>query len=316
MGSGSPQLDIIRGLPSELALHILTLLDLRSVLACRSVSKYWNALACDTIVWRALFYQEVNTKGWRIDERKARDSVSHESENSFLARKRILSLISVSSRSPSDSPVTGRRLSSSHLMPMGWAPLSLDWQKLYKTRSELDRRWQNDEPKMMRISGHDDRYLFIFFTLNVAKYLNVLGNSVYCIEFDSKKIITGSRDKTIKIWDLQTGRLRATLRGHAGSVLCLKFDDRSFVPENISSSSNADSTEEPKWSGFMVSGSSDCTVLVWDLGKLWHKCANASAKGGVYTPVSAGPELVKCVLRGHSGGVLDLRIDRQWIVSW
>ena len=25
---------------------------------------------------------------------------------------------------------------------------------------------------------------------------------------------------------------------------------------------------------------------------------------------------VKAILKGHSGGVLDLRIDEQWIVSW
>jgi F-box and WD-40 domain protein 1/11 len=61
-------------------------------------------------------------------------------------------------------------------------------------------------------------------------------NSVYCLEFDSKILITGSRDKTIKIWHLQTHKLIETKTGHDGSVLCLKFDSRT---------------------GFMVSGSSD-----------------------------------------------------------
>ena len=137
---------------------------------------------------------------------------------------------------------------------------------------------------------------FIFFT----EFLH----SVYCLEFDSHKIVTGSRDKTIKIWDIQTGKLCATLRAHAGSVLCLKFDDKAHLSDPPN--------EFTQGCGFMVSGSSDCTVLVWDLRKLWRRAAKSKDSG----PLDAGPELVKCVLRGHSGGVLDLRIDDQWILSW
>ena len=124
--------------------------------------------------------------------------------------------------------------------------------------------------------------------------LNGLYLSVYCLEFDasSQTIITGSRDKTIKIWSLRTGRLHATLRGHPGSVLCLKFDR----------------------TGFMVSGSSDCTVFVWDLHALTK--AAAAAKEKEAGPNVAGAELVQRVLKGHTGGVLDLRIDENWIVSW
>ncbi len=126
--------------------------------------------------------------------------------------------------------------------------------------------------------------------INVALY------SVYCLEFDSQKIITGSRDKTIKIWSLRTGKLQATLKGHMGSVLCLKFDTKN---------------------GFMVSGSSDCTVLVWDLARVRDQVAGAKrCSAGSGRVASCGTELVQRVLTGHSGGVLDLKIDSDWIVSW
>jgi F-box and WD-40 domain protein 1/11 len=123
---------------------------------------------------------------------------------------------------------------------------------------------------------------------------------VYCLEFDSSRIITGSRDKTIKVWSLRSGRLLATFRGHAGSVLCLKFDqdwDRSKA--------STASVEEEK-PGFMVSGSSDCSVCVWNL--------YSSADGNKENDEVRAE--VKTVLRAHSGGVLDLRIDDRWIVSW
>lgn len=278
-------LDIIGCLPYEISLNIIALLDLRSVLACRSVCRRWNVLADDSFVWRALFYREIEEKGWRVNEKKAQlliaaeqDSVSH----SQRTRNRLLSLSSVATRNTSESPanLNLRRL----------APLAFDWAQLYRTRAELDRRWMSSEPRTTRIAGHTD--------------------SVYCLEFDARRLVTGSRDRTIKVWDLRTGRLRATMRGHAGSVLCLKFDKIAMARAD---SSNDDEDEEDEGDGFMVSGSSDCTVLVWDLRRLW-RASGGSRMGGV--PVNAGPELVKRVLRGHSGGVLDLRIDKQWIVSW
>ncbi|KAG8982255.1 hypothetical protein FRB90_006916, partial [Tulasnella sp. 427] len=132
---------------------------------------------------------------------------------------------------------------------------------------ELEQRWRSKsyKPQSIRLKDHRD--------------------SVYCLEFDSihNVLVTGSRDKTIKIWSLTTGELRQTLKDHhSGSVLCLKV---------IASE------------GFMVSGSSDRTIIVWELSGLGRS-------GGEVTGT------VKRRLNGHAGGVLDLRVDANWIVSW
>ncbi|KAH8112387.1 WD40 repeat-like protein [Phellopilus nigrolimitatus] len=278
-------MDIVGCLPTEVALTIFALLDLQSALACRSVCRRWTALADDSLVWRALFYREIVQKGWRVNERKARRLIdAQQAELTLQARMRLLSLMSVNTRTTAESSPARPRYPR-------LAPLALDWQRLYRTRAELDRRWTHAEPRTTRIIGHED--------------------SVYCLEFDARRLVTGSRDRTIKVWDLETGRLRATLRGHAGSVLCLKFDKAAMARADAGEDGDTfmDGCESD---GIMVSGSSDCTVLVWDLRKLWrvsgHGCANAA-------PITAGPELVKRVLRGHTGGVLDLRLDSQWIVS-
>jgi F-box and WD-40 domain protein 1/11 len=68
------------------------------------------------------------------------------------------------------------------------------------------------------------------------------GNGIYCLQYDWQKIVTGSRDNAIKIWDMRTHDGVRELRGHDGSVLCLQFDDKK-----------------------VISGSSDATVRVWDL---------------------------------------------------
>lgn len=111
----------------------------------------------------------------------------------------------------------------------------------------------------------------------------------------SKKIITGSRDKTIRIWDISTGEcLRVLGHGsrsstssaasgndiaaprlsssdyHRASVLCLQFDEE-----------------------ILVSGSSDYTCIVWSI----H----------TYTPLMR--------LAHHTAGVLDVCFDKKYIVS-
>ncbi|KAG6848482.1 hypothetical protein C0991_000540 [Blastosporella zonata] len=151
-------------------------------------------------------------------------------------------------------------------------------------------------PQILSITGHKD--------------------SVYCLEFDSKRIFTGSRDRTIKVWSVKDGRLLGTfnaspevvdgeVKGHTGSVLCLKFGGDWDLGEDDDDYVSGKGRQQKQ--GFMVTGSSDCTVCVWSLwtGSRIGKAGDREVKGEV-----------RSVLRGHEGGVLDLRTDDRWIVSW
>jgi F-box and WD-40 domain protein 1/11 len=157
------------------------------------------------------------------------------------------------------------------------APLTLNWRVLYQTRLNLDHRWVHEAPKVAHILGHTE--------------------NVYCVEFDSTRIITGSADKSIKVWSLRNGELLGTFQAHTGSVLCLRFD-KDWDIRRVDHEPDEDSEVKP---GFMISGSSDCSIRVWDL--------RVDGDGGVDAEVRA-------VLQEHTGGVLDLRFNEQWIVSW
>ncbi|KIJ63637.1 hypothetical protein HYDPIDRAFT_92246 [Hydnomerulius pinastri MD-312] len=212
----------------------------------------------------------------------------------------------------------------------------LDWRKLYCGRSILEQRWREPEgePRVLRIDGHKDRcvsesLLLLYETALVTPcdlwdvvfgsvLIFLISSSVYCLDFDSSRIVTGSRDRTIKVWCIKTGRCMATFEGHSGSVLCLKFErDWDLGSEGVSH-------------GFMVSGSSDCTVCVWDListpitpgerssigdrpGK--SKDGHPTAAAGSFGPPRKITAEIRKVLRGHSAGVLDLRMDERWIVT-
>ena len=38
--------------------------------------------------------------------------------------------------------------------------------------------------------------------------------------FDGRRVVSGSEDKTVRVWDAATGKCVATLRGHSQSVRC------------------------------------------------------------------------------------------------
>ncbi len=61
---------------------------------------------------------------------------------------------------------------------------------------------------------------------------------------DNKTIVSGSKDKTIKVWDLETKKIKFTLEGHKGWVYCVAIS-----PDGST----------------IVSCSRDKTIRVWDL---------------------------------------------------
>jgi WD40 repeat protein len=60
---------------------------------------------------------------------------------------------------------------------------------------------------------------------------------------DGTRVITGSEDRTVKLWDTKTGAEVLTLKGHTESVQTASF--------------SADGTR-------IVTGSADYTAVIWD----------------------------------------------------
>ncbi|KAM3521158.1 hypothetical protein MY4038_009145 [Beauveria bassiana] len=139
----------------------------------------------------------------------------------------------------------------------------LNWKYLYSMRRRLESNW--------------DLGKFSTFMLPHPDYPEEGHQEcVYTIQFDSRYLVSGSRDRSMRVWDVQTGRLaRPPLVGHHGSVLCLQFD--------------ADPEED-----LIVSGSSDSNVFIWKF--------------------STG-ELVQRITKAHRESVLNVRFDKRILVT-
>ncbi|KAJ3026930.1 UNVERIFIED_CONTAM: hypothetical protein HDU68_004819 [Siphonaria sp. JEL0065] len=95
------------------------------------------------------------------------------------------------------------------------------WKSVFQQRLVLWRNWREGNYTVKSWTGH--------------------GDAVYCIQFQGDLLASGSRDRTLKFWDIDAVHCRRTLSGHEGSILCMQYDET-----------------------YIVTGSSDSTTIVWD----------------------------------------------------
>lgn len=171
-----------------------------------------------------------------------------------------------------------------------------EWKKMYKARLELEQNWRKgaqDAGKAIYLSGHTD--------------------SVYCLQFDEEKIITGSRDRTIRVWDINTFQCTRVIGGPnvkpvLGPKVLRTVDYPAFhlATASVNGTHYGDSLYHipSQWhdasilclqydNEILVTGSSDSDLLIWDIR--------------TYEP--------RHRLCKHTGGVLDVALDNNYIVS-
>ncbi|TPX33288.1 hypothetical protein SeMB42_g07495 [Synchytrium endobioticum] len=97
------------------------------------------------------------------------------------------------------------------------------YKTLYARHHRLRKRWLAGQYRHVSFPGHGF-------------------NVVTCLQFDGDKVVSGSDDMSIHVYDTLTGACRKKLEGHEGGVWALQY-----------------------WNNVLVSGSTDRTVRVWDM---------------------------------------------------
>lgn len=174
------------------------------------------------------------------------------------------------SRSNSPHPMSPRS-SSRYMNPTGnVVPTTRPWKLVYCERLAIERNWRRGTCVATVLSGHTDSITCLqvaedlphpsfpvlmtgswdrsvrIWNLETGKEVGVLRGhtrGVRALQFDALKLVTGSMDSTLKIWNWRTGECMRTLRGHRDAVICLTYDKQ-----------------------LLISGSGDSTIRVWDFG--------------------------------------------------
>lgn len=150
-------------------------------------------------------------------------------------------------------------------------------------------------------------------------------DSVYCLQSSGRWMITGSRDRTVRLWRLaeidehgaigETELLCVVSDAHGGSVLSLDFEVEAGDEDG----------GDGKGRGKMITGSSDTTAGVWRInwgddgrGTLSRGSDSVSGTGGsTQKQANVDQPSVERIgtLRGHTGGVLDVLMGARHYVT-
>uniref|UniRef100_V5GS07 F-box domain-containing protein n=1 Tax=Kalmanozyma brasiliensis (strain GHG001) TaxID=1365824 RepID=V5GS07_KALBG len=150
----------------------------------------------------------------------------------------------------------------------GSVPKTRPWKSVYCERLAIERNWRRGRYTSRTLTGHTDGIMCLQFNENLAhpafpvvitgsydrtariwnletgEMLRVLEGhtrGVRCLQFDEAKLITGSMDRTLKIWNWRTGALMRTLEGHTEGIVCLHFNEDT-----------------------LASGSADSNIKIWN----------------------------------------------------
>ncbi|OOQ87907.1 F-box and WD40 domain protein [Penicillium brasilianum] len=198
-------------------------------------------------------------------------------------------------RRPASATATKKKQS----VGLGKSIPNQEWKRMFFVRRALEQRWKEGKAAAIYLHGHQD--------------------SVYCAQFDEDKIITGSRDRTIRVWDAHYPWSCRKIIGPPPDDVSIagpvnnpaqqatgKSPFATICPPSTPSAGIITPMEQPAEyhsasilclkfdEEIMVTGSSDYTCIVWDVKN-------------DYRPIHR--------LTAHRAGVLDVCFDDRYIVS-
>lgn len=380
-------------LPREICLKILGYLDGTSLCRAAQVSKRWKALGDDNVLWKGICEQHIGQRchecGVHLPvlkhahrlrstsppvplEPQPTPSVSDSSpsrqpaslssspipslkrgadpcpnaSSQPLKRYRsdaVPSCPSVRTTSPSPSTQSDYETqSSSSLLSRDSPPppRTRPWKVVYGERMAVEHNWRRGRCKTRTLTGHTDGVMCLQFNESLShpsfpvlisgsydrtvRVWNMeTGEQLHCLkghrlavralQFDEVQLITGSMDCTLKVWNWRSGRCVRTLTGHTEGVVCLNYDS------NVLASGSVDSTIKI-WNlrtgrSFVLRGHTDWVNSV----QLWSsnpKSSDAPADTGFFGPNSPSGCASNCNYQIDPGKMLFSASDDGTIKLW
>ncbi|KAL7626514.1 hypothetical protein AAE478_003286 [Parahypoxylon ruwenzoriense] len=229
------KIDFLTALPTELSLKILCYLDCASLCKAAQVSRRWNTLSGDDIVWHRMCEQHIGRKcekcHWglpklekkRLKEWKTQHQADLQSIHGGLPTNDQSPLVVASSKR-SASCLEDEDLDSAKRQCVNGvddtnkaSPGSQKfrpWKDLYRERFRVGSNWRYGRCTIKTFGGQHT-------------------NGITALQFDDNMLATGSYDSTIKLWDIEKGQVIRTLHGHTMGIRALQFDDRMLVSASL-----------------------------------------------------------------------------------
>ncbi|KAI8898235.1 WD40-repeat-containing domain protein [Globomyces pollinis-pini] len=267
------KVDFVAKLPTDLAYKVLHYLDATSLCRTSQVSKTWNTLCDNDVLWKRMCYQHIDrictTCGWGLPLMHAQKRKDTEVQNTPNKRFKCSPDNQSIEPLPSHSKESTKCFNIAPLKPIPIEKPTKNqivrpWKQVFAERSVVARNWRKPSFSTKNLIGHTDAVMGIYFddaksllitasfdttlrawNVETGLCIGILKGHTKCVrgvQFDDSKIVSCSMDKTIRIWDLKTFNCVRVIEGHTEGVVCVHFIDR-----------------------ILASGSVDGIIRVWNL---------------------------------------------------
>ncbi len=112
------------------------------------------------------------------------------------------------------------------------------------------------------LTGSDDNNINVYDTKTGALRTKLVGHEggVWALQFEGNTLVSGSTDRSVRVWDIEKGEERQVFRGHTSTVRCLQI----VTPAKIGENAEGKPIMMPKYP-LIITGSRDSTLRVWRL---------------------------------------------------
>ncbi|KAF2164646.1 hypothetical protein M409DRAFT_67767 [Zasmidium cellare ATCC 36951] len=114
------------------------------------------------------------------------------------------------------------------------------------------------------LTGSDDTKINVYDTKTGALRTRLEGHEggVWALQYEGDILVSGSTDRSVRVWNIKTGRLLQTFHGHTSTVRCLVI----LKPVQVDTEPDGTPIMMPK-EPIIITGSRDSTLRVWKLPK-------------------------------------------------
>jgi F-box and WD-40 domain protein CDC4 len=112
------------------------------------------------------------------------------------------------------------------------------------------------------LTGSDDTKINVYDTETGALRRRLDGHEggVWALQYEGNMLVSGSTDRTVRVWDIEAGRCLQVFQGHTSTVRCLVI----LKPAQIGTAADGTPIMMPK-EPLIITGSRDSTLRVWRL---------------------------------------------------
>ncbi|WVR08535.1 hypothetical protein IAU60_005590 [Kwoniella sp. DSM 27419] len=266
--------DFISLLPTEVAVQILRAVDRTGLAAAQRVCKRWKRMIdSNRSIWRQRLVDDGLWYGHGVEEEEEAEILERYETLDFKAEYEAKSQRRGDTPSDDEMMLSATLPARSPVETVRPAPLK----HVYRRRVQNRQYWTSMRPSHTSFPGHgtnvvtclqfdDDRIISASdeHAINVynksdgglRKRLEGHGGGVWTLQSREDSLVSGSTDRTVRIWNLETLTETHVFHGHESTVRCLQIVEPVWDPV---------AGEFTPAFPVIVTGSRDKTLRVWQL---------------------------------------------------